>query len=296
MHYSWWVIALVALVVAGGAVVGLWRSKSAVESRAVALSFAMLALVALVFFFLTVIEIPVLPAVFAVACVVAPLATYVVVVIVHERKRPAVQASARKHPASKSMRAEKRPKVMPSPVPCEAEPEYEVEREPVHAIGREPEVEGETTFAFELEPEPMVEAEFEPEPELVTESEPELVTDPEPAIDLRTEPEPVFAPVPEPQLAPAPAPAQPTFDDFFSKATALKERGAHKVAARVFAESAAHVATGQDVRRARFEELACYVKAGQPDRARVLAEELRAKTGTMTRVERIKLDAVLRTL
>lgn len=192
------------------------------------------------------------------------------------------------------MRAEKRPKAMPSPVPCEAEPEYEVEREPVHAIGREPEVEGETTFAFELEPEPMVEAEFEPEPELVTESEPELVTDPESAIDLRTESEPVFAPVPEPQLAPAPA--QPTFDDFFSKATALKERGAHKVAARVFAESAAHAATGQDVRRARFEELTCYVKAGQPDRARVLAEELRAKTGTMTRVERIKLDAVLRTL
>ena len=83
MHYSWWVVALVALVVAGGAVVGLWRSKSAVESRAVALSLAMLALVALVFFFLTVIEIPVLPIVFAVACVVAPLATYVVVVIVH---------------------------------------------------------------------------------------------------------------------------------------------------------------------------------------------------------------------
>ena len=194
------------------------------------------------------------------------------------------------------MRAEKRPKAMPSPVPCEAEPEYEVEREPVRAIGREPEVEGETTFAFELEPEPMVEAEFESEPELVTESERaiDLRTDPEPAIDLRTEPEPVFAPVPEPQLAPAPA--QPTFDDFFSKATALKERGAHKVAARVFAESAAHAATGQDVRRARFEELTCYVKAGQPDRARVLAEELRAKTGTMTRVERIKLDAVLRTL
>lgn len=46
-------------------------------------------------------------------------------------------------------------------------------------------------------------------------------------------------------------------------------------------------------RNTQFDELACYVKAGDADKAKALASKLR-QSSVLTRFERIKLDAVER--
>lgn len=84
------------------------------------------------------------------------------------------------------------------------------------------------------------------------------------------------------------------FSDCLKKARALKAKGAHAVAARLFKESADRAPDEGQRKKARFEELACYVLAGQPDRARALAAELRACGDDLTGAERVKLDAVAR--
>lgn len=101
-----------------------------------------------------------------------------------------------------------------------------------------------------------------------------------------------------PNLDPGHVPVRPTMppicEKYFEKAVLLKDAGALLVAANLFAASAAQADSSFDRRHARFEELSCYVRAGEAERARALANELRAQTGTMTKVERVKLDAVLR--
>lgn len=130
---------------------------------------------------------------------------------------------------------------------------------------------------------------------------------PQPAIapTAPTAPEP--APAPAPLSAPGievpadfvpavPAPAstrEARFEEFLAKAQGLRDKGLYPVAARLYGEAAAAAPQGSDARRARFEEMACYVKAGQGDKARALAAELRTSS-VLTRVERIKLDAVER--
>lgn len=114
-------------------------------------------------------------------------------------------------------------------------------------------------------------------------------------------PEPVApAPAPEPEPTPAavPAPGPATtrdacYEEFLGKAQGLRDKGLFPVAARLYGEAAAAASSSADARRARFEEMACYVKAGQGDKARALAAELR-RASVLTRVERIKLDAVER--
>lgn len=143
---------------------------------------------------------------------------------------------------------------------------------------------------------------------------------PEPAAVPVSAPVATPAPAPAPVAAPAPAvepgiasaqpqgievpagfvPAAPSpastrearFEEFLAKARNLRDKGLYPVAARLYGEAAA-AAEGADARRARFEEMACYVKAGQHDKARSLAAELRTSS-VLTRVERIKLDAVER--
>ncbi len=127
---------------------------------------------------------------------------------------------------------------------------------------------------------------------------------PQPAI-APTAPEPVPAPaplsapgieVPADFVPAAPAPAstrEARFEEFLAKAQGLRDKGLYPVAARLYGEAAAAAPQGSDARRARFEEMACYVKAGQGDKARALAAELRTSS-VLTRVERIKLDAVER--
>lgn len=113
------------------------------------------------------------------------------------------------------------------------------------------------------------------------------------------EPAPLSAPgieVPADFVPAVPAPAstrEARFEEFLAKAQGLRDKGLYPVAARLYGEAAAAAPQGSDARRARFEEMACYVKAGQGDKARALAAELRTSS-VLTRVERIKLDAVER--
>lgn len=130
---------------------------------------------------------------------------------------------------------------------------------------------------------------------------------PQPAIAPTAPAAPEPAPAPAPLSAPgievpadfvpaAPAPAstrEARFEEFLAKAQGLRDKGLYPVAARLYGEAAAAAPQGSDARRARFEEMACYVKAGQGDKARALAAELRTSS-VLTRVERIKLDAVER--
>ncbi|TGY74407.1 hypothetical protein E5332_02850 [Enterorhabdus sp. NM05_H27] len=112
---------------------------------------------------------------------------------------------------------------------------------------------------------------------------------------LRSE-APATAPVPaaEPATAPAAASTRDArYNEFITKAQGLRDKGLFPVAARLYGEAAAAASSTSEARRARFEEMACYVKAGQGDRARALAAELR-NASVLTRIERIKLDAVER--
>lgn len=102
------------------------------------------------------------------------------------------------------------------------------------------------------------------------------------------------APAAEPATAPAAASTRDArYNEFITKAQGLRDRGLFPVAARLYGEAAAAASSTSEARRARFEEMACYVKAGQGDRARALAAELR-NASVLTRIERIKLDAVER--
>lgn len=152
-------------------------------------------------------------------------------------------------------------------------------------------------------PKPEPALEFDPRPEVAPEPQPEFAPQPEPVRALQSEPvlEPSVAatPQPEPEVAsapqPEPAPAIPAerFQEALDKAQSLRDRGLYPVAARLYAEAAQSAPTGDARRHARFEEIACYVKTGQNDKARALAAELRA-SNVLTRVERIKLDAIER--
>lgn len=150
--------------------------------------------------------------------------------------------------------------------------------------------------------------------------QPQIASQPAPAAQPQIAPQPAPAPQPAiaptaPEPAPAPAPLsapgievpadfvpavsapastrEARFEEFLAKAQGLRDKGLYPVAARLYGEAAAAAPQGSDARRARFEEMACYVKAGQGDKARALAAELRTSS-VLTRVERIKLDAVER--
>ena len=102
------------------------------------------------------------------------------------------------------------------------------------------------------------------------------------------------APAAEPATTPAAASTRDArYNEFITKAQGLRDKGLFPVAARLYGEAAAAASSTSEARRARFEEMACYVKAGQGDRARALAAELR-NASVLTRIERIKLDAVER--
>lgn len=203
-----------------------------------------------------------------------------------------------------SFQAETEPAPEPEPVAFVPEPEPEIVPEPMPAIEPEPVVVPEPAFAPEPEPEPVIilEPEPEPAPVVIPESEPVVAPEPEPEPEIVPEPEPVSAPepviIPEPEPVAAPA-AEPepapsaAFDGYCAKAQSLRERGVYPIAARLFAEAAAAAPTPEDARRARFDELACYVKAGDGAKARAVAADLR-QSSVLTRVERMKLDAVER--
>ena len=116
-----------------------------------------------------------------------------------------------------------------------------------------------------------------------------------------TAPTPTPAPTPEstPKAAakPAPKPAKKApvdhFAEFSARATALRDQGAYAIAAMLFEEAAALAPNANEARNSHFEELACYVKAGDAAKAKEIAAKLR-QSSVLTRFERIKLDAVER--
>lgn len=91
---------------------------------------------------------------------------------------------------------------------------------------------------------------------------------------------------------PTPAPKDP-FEEFSERAAALRDQGAYAIAAMLYEEAAALAPTANDMRSTQFDELACYVKAGDTNKAKALASKLR-QSSVLTRFERIKLDAVER--
>ena len=110
-------------------------------------------------------------------------------------------------------------------------------------------------------------------------------------------PAPTPEPTPKPAAKPAPKPAKKEpvdhFVEFSARATALRDQGAYAIAAMLFEEAAALAPNANEARNTHFEELACYVKAGDAAKAKEIAAKLR-QSSVLTRFERIKLDAVER--
>lgn len=105
---------------------------------------------------------------------------------------------------------------------------------------------------------------------------------------------PASAATPEPTPKPAVKPAPVDhFAEFSARATALRDQGAYAIAAMLFEEAAALAPNANEARNSHFEELACYVKAGDAAKAKEIAAKLR-QSSVLTRFERIKLDAVER--
>lgn len=110
-------------------------------------------------------------------------------------------------------------------------------------------------------------------------------------------PAPTPEPKPQPAIKPAPKPAKKApadhFAEFSARAAALRDQGAYAIAAMLFEEAAALAPSANEARNSHFEELACYVKAGDAAKAKEIAAKLR-QSSVLTRFERIKLDAVER--
>lgn len=110
-------------------------------------------------------------------------------------------------------------------------------------------------------------------------------------------PAPAPEPKPQPATKPAPKPAKKApadhFAEFSARAAALRNQGAYAIAAMLFEEAAALAPNANEARNTHFEELACYVKAGDANKAKEIAAKLR-QSSVLTRFERIKLDAVER--
>lgn len=231
----------------------------------------------------------------------------------HVERRAAADPAAAFTPRTepeRSVEGKSEPLAAPAPAP-QPEPAAVAapQSEPAFAVAAAP------TPAAQSSSEPVV----APEP-VATPAMPVSAPAPQPE-SIEAAPVPIVAPAPQPEAAPAPAlqpepapvasvpapvaaepaPAVPApastrearYEEFIGKAQGLRDKGLFPVAARLYGEAAAAAATSADARRARFEEMACYVKAGQGDKARALAAELR-RASVLTRVERIKLDAVER--
>lgn len=110
-------------------------------------------------------------------------------------------------------------------------------------------------------------------------------------------PAPTPEPTPKPTAKAASAPAKKApvdhFAEFSARATALRDQGAYAIAAMLFEEAAALAPNANEAHNSHFEELACYVKAGDAAKAKEIAAKLR-QSSVLTRFERIKLDAVER--
>ncbi|BAK43539.1 thiamine pyrophosphate-requiring enzyme [Eggerthella sp. YY7918] len=164
-------------------------------------------------------------------------------------------------------------------------------------------VSNETPILTETAPLPAEAAPTFEEAPLPVEAVPEVGEAPEEAplpVEVAPIPEVQPAPAAEAPLAPPTevAPAAPTSFDaesYFTRATALRDKGLFAVAARLYAECAAQTDDSAIVRKANLEEMACYVKAGHLEQAQIIAESLVPQLEHMSPAERVKVSAVMRT-
>ncbi len=372
MQHMWWMIVPMALVVVVGAIIGLRRSQSALQSKAIASAFVVLALVAVTYgIAVYVLHASALELWFGLFSIILPLATYAAVVLTGSelvsspsratglgsslpssrtrlaRKKPVVISlkedeeeipdRAETHPIlheernerTASSHAEAAPLRIPSTVPTvdddaiiamrdELELNEPADQQsaiadmpswsapaqnghmPTEAQMVEPAVRPTTpseTPAISYPPPLGVVKSLHTRAELSdSEKSGSRINDVVPAVKKEAE-APVAEPVSAaPTKAESVSAAEPTAETCFDKASRLKGKGLYAVAARLFAESAELAGDEAVCRRARFEELACYVKADQVDKAHDLANRLQKQADSLTKAERVKLDAVTRML
>lgn len=300
MHYLWLAIASAVIVAVFGAVYSRERITGSMQKRAATLSFGMLG-------FVGVVSCAVVMNGFGnfawvLAFLIAVLPTVVYAFAISSAKSESNQAFPvlTSHGKASGLTRERPLPALDSPVVALNE------RARIGVSGERAGVmHAQATVARRIETErPIREVQPVREPERARVAEMRPASAASIAVTASA-PAPAPEPIPRPKREPARvlpdpgrAPVRPTTppicEKYFEKAMLLKDAGALLVAANLFAASAAQADSSFDRRHARFEELSCYVKAGEAERARALAHELRAQTGTMTKVERVKLDAVLR--
>lgn len=97
----------------------------------------------------------------------------------------------------------------------------------------------------------------------------------------------------ETKQAEAEKPSEPSaYEAYRKKAISLKEKGHAAIAAKLFAESAAVAADGDERKRSLFDEITSYIAAGDKPKAHELARSLRANE-MLTSGETAKADALL---
>lgn len=183
---------------------------------------------------------------------------------------------------------------VPAPEP-ESEPALVAEAAPTPVVepGHVTELVPTPALEHESEPVPLAEPAFSPEAEPGPAAEAVHASVAGPESELAHKPSPEAAPKPALQLVGAPPSA---FDAarYFERAAALRDKGLHVAASRLYAECAKLADDRATSRKASLEEIACYVRAGSLEHARELAARLLASTQDLTPVEKIKLDAVLK--
>ncbi|MCL2826087.1 MAG: hypothetical protein FWD72_01635 [Eggerthellaceae bacterium] len=173
-----------------------------------------------------------------------------------------------------------------------------------HALGMESAQQLEPQPAPILGSQPVPIPEPAPAPALVLIPQPAPAPVPAPAPEPAPIPKPTPAPKPEPkpepQPEPKPEPHSPREQSMYmqcqAKADALKDKGMFAIAARLYMESASLADDDKLSYKALFDAMACYVKAGKVDEARVCADTLNSEIEKLSPVEAMKLDAVLRML
>ncbi len=93
---------------------------------------------------------------------------------------------------------------------------------------------------------------------------------------------------------PATQPVTLTFESCHAKAQALKEKGVHPVAARLFEESSRLTKNPVEARKALLDAVNCHVKANNLKEAKRIAVALQDNCETLGPVEALKLNLVLR--
>lgn len=103
-----------------------------------------------------------------------------------------------------------------------------------------------------------------------------------------------IAPVEPSVPAPATQSVALTFESCCAKAQALKEKGVHPVAARLFEESSRLTKNPAEAQKALLDAVNCHVKANNLKEAKRIAVALQDNCETLGPVEALKLNLVLR--